>query len=130
MKGRPNHQSQFTRPISNPNASDLENDPRSRKPRPSFGPRSPSLRVSESRPFPACETLAFARLLREDAELQSAVAEVWRDLRLWGPDVLVTAGFPVLPKEVVTIPKIALNFHPADLPRYRGGLPLQALGSL
>jgi len=79
------------------------------------------------RPFPACETLAFARLLREDAELQSAVAEVWRDLRLWGPDVLVTAGFPVLPKEVVTIPKIALNFHPADLPRYRGGLPLQAM---
>ena len=42
---------QFTLPNSqftHPNASDLENDPRSRKPRPSFGPRSPSLRVSES----------------------------------------------------------------------------------
>eukprot|EP00435_Cladocopium_sp_Y103_P007216 s2688_g2.t1 len=78
--------------------------------------------------FPLCtDSLSFARICKEDATYRSKVEMVYAALRDWAPDLLVTAGFHVLPPHAVTIPRqAALNFHPSKLPLYRGGLPFQA----
>lgn len=41
------------------------------------------------------------------------------------PDIIVVIAFKILPKEVLTIPKIAsFNVHPSLLPKYRGPAPI------
>lgn len=78
--------------------------------------------------FPLCsDSLSFARICKEDATYRSKVDAVYAALRAWAPELLVTAGFHVLPPQAVRIPRVAaLNFHPSKLPLYRGGLPFQA----
>jgi len=78
--------------------------------------------------FPKCpDGLFFARSCRDLPEYRAKVEDAYSALRACKPDVLLTAGFYVLPAEVLAIPtKAAINMHPADLPRYRGGMPLEA----
>jgi methionyl-tRNA formyltransferase len=44
------------------------------------------------------------------------------------PDLLVTFGFPMVPPAITGLPTLAaINFHPSDLPAYRGLMPLEAM---
>jgi len=81
------------------------------------------------KPFPLCSDLMrFGRICAEDAEYRERVEAAYADLRSERPDIILTAGFYVLPKHAVEIAKIAaLNFHPSALPRYRGVMPIQAM---
>ena len=48
------------------------------------------------------------------------------ELRRLESDLFLVASFPILPKEVVTIPRLGcLNLHPSLLPRCRGAAPIQ-----
>ncbi|MDI6869601.1 MAG: methionyl-tRNA formyltransferase [Coprothermobacterota bacterium] len=48
------------------------------------------------------------------------------ELRARDPDLFVVVAFPILPPEVLSIPKIgSLNIHPSLLPRYRGSAPVE-----
>ncbi|CAE7949889.1 fmt [Symbiodinium sp. KB8] len=78
--------------------------------------------------FPTCsDGFRFASICKQNAEYREAVERVYEELRQEKPDILLTAGFYVLPNHAISIPSMAAwNFHPSALPRYRGGLPLQA----
>ena len=55
----------------------------------------------------------------KDEEFQS-------NLRAMNPDLFVVASFPILPMNVVRIPRLGcLNIHPSLLPRYRGAAPIR-----
>ncbi|CAE7551864.1 fmt [Symbiodinium natans] len=78
--------------------------------------------------FPACsDTFRFASICKQNAEYREAVERVYEELRQEKPDILLTAGFYVLPNHAISIPSMAAwNIHPSALPRYRGGLPFHA----
>jgi len=78
--------------------------------------------------FPKCpDGSFFVRSCRDLPEYRAKVEDVYDVLRACEPDVLLTVGFYVLPADALAIPaKAAINMHPADLPRYRGGMPLEA----
>lgn len=47
--------------------------------------------------------------------------EIANQLKKVSPDLILSFNFPyILKKTVLSIPRYAVNFHPGDLPRYRG----------
>jgi methionyl-tRNA formyltransferase len=79
--------------------------------------------------FPACsDAFSFMRCCKEDPDYNLRVEAAYEAMRALVPEVMLTIGFYVLPQQAISIPcRAAINFHPADLPLYRGALPLQAM---
>lgn len=62
-------------------------------------------------------------------EYRELVESLVKDITSSGvPDVVVTFGFPLVPAMIPAIASLAaINFHPSDLPAYRGLMPLEAM---
>ncbi|MCA9567931.1 MAG: hypothetical protein KC656_08815, partial [Myxococcales bacterium] len=66
------------------------------------------------------------RAMRADPAYAAAVRDAAHCLDALGADFLVGWAINVLPRFVLESARHAINVHPSDLPRYRGGFPLEA----
>ncbi|MCY7295059.1 methionyl-tRNA formyltransferase [Alteromonas sp. a30] len=75
--------------------------------------------------FPNCANLQ--RLMDKDAAVAAQVHDAMQVIEALDPDILCCWGYQILPECLIQLPKVnALNFHFADLPKYRGGMSLAA----
>lgn len=75
--------------------------------------------------LPNCVSLE--KEIAQNPESNEAVTKVIDSLKAQNPDVLVSWGFQILPVSIIDIAStLAVNFHSAELPRYRGGMSIQA----
>lgn len=88
-------------------------------------PDKPQGRGGQRIPSPVKQFAGHHRLPILQPELlndESFIAAV-RDLK---PDLFVVVAFRILPKEVITLPRLgAFNLHASLLPKYRGAAPIQ-----
>eukprot|EP00808_Paulinella_micropora_P009999 g24435.t1 len=64
-------------------------------------------------------------LCRNDEEYSAKVHAVFDRLASLKPTLVVTAGFLLLPSFALRLAPHQVNFHPSDIPRYRGGAPME-----
>lgn len=75
--------------------------------------------------FPNCTNLQ--RLMDKDASVAEQVHDAMKAIEVLQPDILCCWGYQILPECLIQLPKVnALNFHFADLPKYRGGMSIAA----
>lgn len=75
--------------------------------------------------FPNCVSLQ--RLMDKDQNVAEQVQQAIDELQTLSPDILCSWGYQILPACLIDLPAVnAVNFHFADLPKYRGGMSLAA----
>lgn len=75
--------------------------------------------------LPNC--LSLEQEMERNASTRDVVLSVVEALKALRPQVFVTWGFQIVPQCLIDVPsELAVNFHFSDLPKYRGGMSLQA----